>query len=59
MLFIPFKDIDDLMLNGSYWKMYWREINAAAANGSTQKFWPKGKEILQNIQDRKTTEQKM
>ena len=39
--------------------MYWREINAITANGSSPRFWPKGREILQHIQDRKTTEQKM
>ena len=46
LLFHPFRSRDDLLLNGSFWNKYIMSINDA--NGQ---FWPKGLEILQNIQD--------
>ncbi len=29
MLFLPFKDIDDLTIDGSFWKMYDHQLNSA------------------------------
>ena len=46
LLFHPFRSRDDLLLNGSFWNKYISSINDE--NGQ---FWPKGLEILQNIQD--------
>ena len=50
MLFCPFRELDDLVSeSGSYWEKFREEQN-------TDNFWPKGKEILQNIQTRKDAE---
>ena len=67
LMFYPFRTIEDLKTDGSYWKkfedqlrMYSEEQKNAKQmrNGrrvkSRYKFWPKGFEILQNFQDRFT-----
>ena len=44
LLFCPFRSRSDLQQNGSFWTKY----RSSLRDGS---FWPKGQEILQNIQD--------
>ena len=44
LLFYPFRTRNDLKQNGSYWKKYRSSVQ-------DNTFWPKGLEILQNIQD--------
>jgi hypothetical protein len=53
LMFYPFRRLEDLLLDGSYWKLFDRERR------NRTKFWEKGFNILQNIQDRMTLEKKM
>ena len=44
VLFHPFRVHSDLVIDNSYWKKYYNLL-------ITKTFWPKGLEILQNLQD--------
>jgi hypothetical protein len=55
LMFYPFRQLDDLKFNGSYWKMFNNELQKHINKQDTV-FWKKGFEILQNIQDRSTLE---
>lgn len=55
IMFYPYRSIEDLTLNDSYWECFMREYNKHKNNSET-KFWKKGFEILQHIQDRQTLE---
>ena len=59
MMFYPFRHIDDLKLDGSYWKRFDKERVAHYHENKDTLFWPKGFEILQNIQDRNTLEKEV
>ena len=52
MMFYPFRDKADLMINNSHWILFEQELNKYN-NGEPTVFWKKGFEILQNIEDRK------
>ena len=53
LLFYPFRSQNDLTVNGSYWKKFMIELRKKRRNVHT-KFYEKGFEILQNIDDRLT-----
>ena len=54
IMFSPFCELSDLTCNGeSYWKTFQQELTSHHKKEVT-KFWKKGFEILQNIQDRLT-----
>jgi hypothetical protein len=55
LMFYPFRQLDDLKFDGSYWKMFNNELQKHINKHDTI-FWKKGFEILQNIQDRSTLE---
>ena len=55
LMFYPYRKIKHLQKKGSYWKCFMREYRKHH-NGQPTKFWTKGFEILQNIQDRLTLE---
>lgn len=55
LMFYPFRQLNDLKFDGSYWKLFQNELQKHINNGDTV-FWKKGFEILQNIQDRSTLE---
>ena len=46
LLFYPFRSRDDLVHRNSFWDKY-----LLCVNDRNEKFWPKGFDILQNIQD--------
>eukprot|EP00956_Cyclotella_meneghiniana_P032179 scaffold87347_cov52-Cyclotella_meneghiniana.AAC.2 len=52
MMFYPFRNKNDLLLNNSHWDLFKRELNKHN-NNKTTLFWPKGFEILQNIENRR------
>ena len=52
LMFYPFRDKMDLMIDNSHWKLFEQELNKYN-NGEPTLFWQKGFEILQNIEDRK------
>eukprot|EP00956_Cyclotella_meneghiniana_P018737 scaffold31477_cov36-Cyclotella_meneghiniana.AAC.2 len=52
MMFYPFRDKTDLMIDNSHWILFEQELNKYN-NGEPTLFWQKGFEILQNIEDRK------
>ena len=52
MMFYPFRDKTDLMINNSHWMLFEQELNKYNS-GEPTVFWQKGFEILQNIEDRK------
>jgi hypothetical protein len=52
-MFYPFRQLNDLKYDGSYWKNNELEKHI---NKEDTVFWKKGFEILQNIQDRSTLE---
>ncbi len=53
-MFYPFRELSDLTcIGGSYWKRFIQELTSHH-NKEDTKFWKKGFEILQNIQDRLT-----
>jgi hypothetical protein len=51
----PFRQMNDLKYDGSYWKMFHNELEKQINKEDTV-FWKKGFEILQYIQDRSTLE---
>ena len=54
IMFYPFCGLSDLTCIGeSYWKTFHQELTSHCSKKVT-KFWKKGFEILQNIQDRLT-----
>jgi len=55
MMFFPFRELDDLITNGSYWTTFDRE-RRGHFNGRKTRFWAEGFEILQNIEDRLSME---
>ncbi len=69
LMFYPFRTAEDLMINDSYWEKFRHELqlhlqhrkensinNYPKIKLPIAKFWPKGFEILQNMQDRLTLE---
>ena len=52
-MFYPFRKLEDLKTNGSYWNTFSNQLKKYIEQNGT-KFWKKGFEILQNIQDRLT-----
>jgi hypothetical protein len=55
LMFYPFRQLNDLNNDGSYWKLFHTELERYNNNEETV-FWKKGFKILQNIQDRSTLE---
>jgi hypothetical protein len=55
LMFYPFRQLNDLKCDGSYWKMFHNELEKHINKDDTV-FWKKGFEILQNIQHRSTLE---
>ena len=55
LMFYPFRQLNDLKCDGSYWKLFHNEIVRYNNNEETV-FWKKGFKILQNIQDSSTLE---
>jgi hypothetical protein len=55
LMFYPFRQLNDLKYDGSYWKLFHNELVRYKNNEETV-FWKKGFEILQNIKDRSTLE---
>ena len=54
IMFYPFRELSDLTCIGeSYWRTFHHELTSHHSKKVT-KFWKKGFEILQNIQDRLT-----
>lgn len=53
LLFYPYRSQTDLMINGSFWTKFMVELQKKRRNMDT-KFFDKGFEILQNIDDRLT-----
>jgi hypothetical protein len=51
--FYPYRTDDDLKINDSYWMQFMVELQKKR-RGMTTKFWDKGFDILQNIDDRLT-----
>jgi hypothetical protein len=58
LMFYPFRQLNDLKYDGSYWKLFHNELVRHNNNEETV-FWKKGFEILQNIQDRSTLEKQV
>ena len=54
-MFYPFRQLNDLKYNGSYWRLFQNELQKHIKKEDTV-FWKKGFKILQNIQDRSTLE---
>ena len=52
MMFYPFRKLDDLKKDDSYWKRF-EEERTRHFLGQETRFWKAGFEILQNIEDRK------
>ena len=52
MMFYPFRKLEDLQLNGSYWNLFFRELQLFKKNERTT-MWKKGFDILQNIENRR------
>lgn len=64
LMFYPFRSLEELKPNGSYWETFNKEREAWIGQKTTNspittRFWPKGFEILQNIQDRQTLEKQV
>jgi len=55
VMFFPFRQLNDLKTDGSYWILFHKELKKHINKEDTV-FWKKGFEILQNIQDRSTLE---
>ncbi len=53
LMFYLFQQLTDLTCLGSYWKKFHQELSSHH-NIKDTKFWKKGFQILQNIQDRLT-----
>ena len=58
IMFYPYRSLSDLKIDGSFWKLFMKEYHTHLAGGRT-KFWVKGFEILQNLQDRMTLEKQL
>ena len=60
MLFIPFTDLHELRdeIDDTYWTRF-KNGYFDITRTNEEHFWARGKEILQNIQNRKTVEEKM
>ena len=58
IMFYPYRTIDDIKQNGSYWSCFMCEYHKHSSHTHT-KFWKKGFDILQNIQDRQTLEKEL
>jgi hypothetical protein len=56
MMFYPFRKLDDLLTNGSYWTTFDRE-RRGHFNGTKTVFWAEGFKILQHIEDRMSIQQ--
>ena len=52
MMFYPFRNKSDLLLNDNHWDLFEQELNRHN-NGEKTLFWSKGFEILQNIENRR------
>jgi hypothetical protein len=50
LIFYPFRRLNDLKCDGSYWEMFHNELKKHINKEDTV-FWKQGFEILQNIQD--------
>ena len=50
LMFYPFQQLDDIVINGSYCKLFYRELCLFKRNKTTT-IWKKGFEILQNIEN--------
>ena len=48
--FYPYRDANDLLLDGSYWKLFMRELSKKR-KGLRTKFWDEGFSILQNVNE--------
>ena len=64
LMFYPFRDLEELKPNGSYWETFNKERETWIGQKNTNspiatKFWPKGFEILQNMQNRLTLEKQV
>ena len=55
LMFYPFRMLDDITQDGSYWKLFCSELELFYSDKPTR-FWKNGFGILQNIQDRVTLE---
>ena len=55
LMFYPFRQLNDLKYDGSYWRLFHNKLQKHINKEDTV-FWKKGFEILQNIQDRSTLE---
>jgi hypothetical protein len=53
LMFYPFRQLNKLTCAGSYWTKFYKELQHHL-NKETTKFWKKGFNILQNIEDRST-----
>ncbi len=53
LMFYPFRQLKDLKVDGSYWRQFHKQLQCHLKQKHT-KFWEKGFEILQNIEDRTT-----
>ena len=51
--FYPYRHANDLLYNGSHWKLFMREL-VKKRRGMKTKFWDEGFTILQNVNDRLT-----
>ena len=58
LMFYPYRKLGDLKKCGSYWKCFSGELTRYKRDKRT-KFWTKGFEIMQNIQDRMTLDTNM
>ena len=58
LMFYPYRTKADLTIRNSHWKLFYRELTRHTS-GSTTKFWPKGFQILQNMEDRIMLDKKM
>jgi len=58
LMFYPHRKLNNLKKRGSYWKMFWHNLELYRHEEKTT-FWKKGFQILQNIQDRMTLDQNM
>ena len=57
LMFYPYRKLYNLTDDGSYWKKIIKNCNAIFSKKPT-KFWEKGIEILQNIEDRATLQKR-
>ena len=55
LMFYPFRQLNDLKCDESYWKIFHNDLEKHINKEDTI-FWKKGFEILQNTQDKSTLE---